>query len=914
MEQILLGKAKNKLSVNEDNFLNVELSADLQHLPVTEDAYTIDAYEQYFREKDDSEKYRLAFTISPVCSNVLFNMLTEPVYKEGSEDCFAIISTMTNEKWAEILPKLDSKSIVPHYKGDPRNYLRRNFFISDTTYSLPIYGNFVYHPGYDIFNNHYLRKREYSVINPIKGKKSTTINSYFNTITDYLRDSKGNDVKDNPSILSYTAQTHESVGDPYFVNYRVNDSERRMHVYSYDNTYTYLDSISYNLEEVKGWFGFRNKSNLKTQNLILWDDKEVGVYKCLNNRNINDFIDMYPDRTLYSFVPKYNEYRHRQENNWDYCITYPSESVKEHDLVSKTVNRKVINGLRCVIKTHIEDGTALSELPSTFLFKSFIRHNLSEGDSVTITFINENNVRKTGILRVVSIGNNGYDAEHYFSVETSGILNIIAENSTAVPIQNSDIGYLSDDITESVVTGSFNNVNMIFTAIMFRKNENGEDCQYYLRKFAKIFSVDGSELSSSINKLAFSQNAYGDQNAQILFTEDINVKGMKDNLGRQISELYLTIIKRNKGFEKWYGENKFSDEDIEFSHCFGTVSAGLDLPVDIECKAYNVHRIHNIENSTVEGVPDKVAELQRGITIDDKTFYGDLVEYLPSAERETTIEDVYFRFNTAQRETLNDEYKDFIYTDLTYDDYDYHGSTPPISTDVSASDTFKISRVNVFPEGYYYKAHYKIKVRDFKEEVNEGNHINVKYDSATTEDAANKRWKIKTKENYYFQPSQSGAVGSTVYVYKKSTDDVYSFLTSGTCEGVSGEDFTTVEILFYVSVPNLDTSKDYRLFRQNTEMPDYAYDLEDGSGRYVWRDILPFNEVPVDNELYDSQFTNGAHYHHKNINFYLKRQDPTGEYGLGTAPSKLSTFVIENNEKDVSYGEYKEGGNVTTIC
>ena len=74
---------------------------------------------------------------------------------------------------------------------------------------------------------------------------------------------------------------------------------------------------------------------------------------------------------------------------------------------------------------------------------------------------------------------------------------------------------------------------------------------------------------------------------------------------------------------------------------------------------------------------------------------------------------------------------------------------------------------------------------------------------------------------------------------------------------------------------------------------------------------MPFSEVPLENELHDSQFTNGAHYHHKNISFYLKRQDPKGEYGIGLEPENFSPFIIDNVEKDVSYAEYKvDNGNI----
>ena len=40
---------------------------------------------------------------------------------------------------------------------------------------------------------------------------------------------------------------------------------------------------------------------------------------------------------------------------------------------------------------------------------------------------------------------------------------------------------------------------------------------------------------------------------------------------------------------------------------------------------------------------------------------------------------------------------------------------------------------------------------------------------------------------------------------------------------------------------------------------------------------------------------------YKDINFYLRRQDPTGEYGLSsfTTLAKSQNLVVEGNEKDI---------------
>ena len=121
--------------------------------------------------------------------------------------------------------------------------------------------------------------------------------------------------------------------------------------------------------------------------------------------------------------------------------------------------------------------------------------------------------------------------------------------------------------------------------------------------------------------------------------------------------MYLTLIKNNKGHELWYDRNVFNDENIEFSHCFGPVSAGIDLPTDEFCEKYNIHRIHNIANADADsrggGIPHSPVHLKTGITIDDDEFYGDIVEFSPSEVSERILEPIYYRFNTAQRETTN---------------------------------------------------------------------------------------------------------------------------------------------------------------------------------------------------------------------------------------------------------------------
>lgn len=872
---ILLGSAKHKLGTNEDNFIELNLTSSEREIPYTEDSYTLDAYKQYYKEKDESEKYRLAFTITPYCTNVLFNVITEIVYNEGSSDCGVVL-------WSK--DTLDNNSFYPYqtkYVNKGLGLFLRKNFIRDTTYSLPeidgkLGGTLEYHCGFDIFNNHYFRKKDFVNIGRVNYNDGET---NFNTLSDYQRRNDGSIVTFEP------LKTKPNTVDELSLD-AVNK-----HVYQKDTVTSYFDAISNNLTDENGWLGFRNKSTFSFSNIGPTPEEDnyypsgLTVNRCMNNRNIGDFIDMYPDRTLFSFVPKYNKHRQRVEPNWDYCITYPFSSTNDCYLIHNADYD--INGIKAKIVTRVE-GT---NFPLNLFFKTAIRHNLTEGDLITMTFViptgDETTVKNTDYpVRVTAVGNeNGDNKEHYFSVHTESILN--------------EVTYLDNNNNVAGIISNFNDIRV-------RKNEDGADCEYYVRFFRKIKTYN-----SSLNKLAFSQNIYSDQVAQIIFTEDINTSGLVDNRNRPISELFLTIIKRNKGWETWYRSNNaasnFANLNVEYSHCFGKVTSGFDLGRDADFAEYNVHRIHNVDTTKTTGIASSPSSLEDNLTISGVDFVGDIVQYSPYRLEETSIEDVYHRFNTAQRElTDNPQYSGFTYDEIFVDDFELSGdsSTNFIETH-NINDELGISYINVLPEGYIYKPHYRVKLRNFSDTVNSGRHIAINYEFKSVNGL---RYTIKTDRNYYFQPASGDFEGSLVYIYKMDNGINYTLATTGHCTDVDKNDsFKTVEIELSTAV---DIAENCLIFRHNTEMPSDAINIEDGSGRYIWKEIMPFSEVPADDELYDSQFTNGAHYHHNNISFYLKRQDPTGEYGLGGSPAKMKDFLISDEQKDVEYAQYKIDNSV----
>ena len=97
--------------------------------------------------------------------------------------------------------------------------------------------------------------------------------------------------------------------------------------------------------------------------------------------------------------------------------------------------------------------------------------------------------------------------------------------------------------------------------------------------------------------------------------------------------------------------------------------------------------------------------------------------------------------------------------------------------------------------------------------------------------------------------------------------------------------------------------ENYTYFRHNLDIPDYAYMLPDNSGTHLWRNIQNPSEWSYIDELYTTPFTNGAFYHHTNITFPVRRQDPFNKYSTRITVDDVpinNNFEIPATEFDYS--------------
>ena len=882
--KIRLNKTNSVNSVNKDNMVDVEFQQTTNpYMFTTNIKDTIDQYEVFEAERANCTNYRLITTIKPFCSNVLFNPITEIVYKEGSDDCIVVDDDVS----IKLQDKLSATAVAKIYGSiEPT----RAQMIRDTEYSRKEI-NFEYHPGTDIFNNHILRNTSFKIVNPTTNKGGND----FNTISDFLR-------RYDTEPIKYNKRT--KINDTNnFKNKRLYDADD---ILSMQNG----DAINNNLMEENGWFGFVNKSSVlakKKENNKWVDD---GFNKVINNREGCEFIDMYPDRTLFSFNPKYNPYRHRAEYNWDLFLTFPYKNDYSHTLISGGLLIKSIELAFNSVGRRI------------VLFSTYTKHNLSIGTAFNLYIANKDENEGVQIIRVENILVNSLgnikkeDEEHYFYTTQTDIIGKILNNNEEI----------DDDTDNDIINTNIKNCKATFR---LKHVVNGYESEYYIRKFKKLPNLnkinDGTEetdkltldksycvnefekwiegKSNDFNKeqyqLAFSSTIYNDNNTQVTWTDGINIDNLLDNRGRPLTEIYLTIMKRNKGYSEWYTDRDVADSNIEYSHCFGNVSWGFDLlaakseeEINLQESLQDVKLIHNVDIDIVNA----------------DEFNGDIVEYNVTTCNETILEDCYFRFNTYLRENPVDYYT-YQYDEITSDDYDYNNfNVTPFSLDKE-----KIGYL-LHPEGYYYKAHYHILLKEFGE-IHQESHfdLNIKNVAIRRNEADDSTYVVvQTKLPHHL------AANDKIMLCNDNTDEMVDIRVKSV---INSNAFTFASISENLDARTIcdilngkydENNNTYSLKRYNNNIPFYAEKI-DNTNRYLWRNVN--NVGNKDNTaLPEYRFANGYFYIDQDINFFLKRQDPFNEFGLWYSGKEedniLPNDIIGNILKESNY-EYKEETEAT---
>lgn len=874
--------------------ITFQLEGNKKLLPIEKVTTDINEEELYQQERANCNTIRLITTINPICSNVLYNPLTEVVYKEGSPSMYSY----GYETEGITLPDKCPISGRKEFSGYTE-------MIRDT--QLSQYEDIKYHCGLDIFNNHIMRNSSFKTV--CLGNEN---GDAFNTLTDTMRYYNGSDVK------GYNDNTDENIGgDP---------SIEKLHLYTTDDVLTFDESLEKNLKIENGWVGFKNASNMP----IYYQNKKIPFNNVINNKQACEFICLAPEKDLFSFTPKYNKYKNRLEKNWHYYITYPSSATTNVPYI-----RKGTNSLKIV---YFDENTRNSGSKSGIKIYSITKHGLNVDDVVNIYNGDELIIKNSHVLFV--------DDEHTFTCEKGGVVISDSwidvtkdewsglEGESGMTITSNELSFKStDDYTFSDGTEftlkknggklevSFENMNYIAYIlpngnvnldpntqdITYKQVVNGEEVEYYVRifsqlpnwRFAKekptayniyknnstLIKDNQVDFENHISNLAFAKNIYGDDISQIVFTDDINIDELKDNLGRPLTEIYLTLLKNNKGYKDWYDIKNWencelkNNVDIEYSHMFGKLNCGFNLSphalkLENDKILGHITKMTNVKDMVLNGLTNLDDNTTDEIYLYDNTtdgtektknYYGDLCCLSRVVYAERTIDVAMGRFNTSQRESgiKLHPFKE----DIKSDDYDSDSEFTVTTTNISTNiETY---------EGYCYKMHYKIPIKTYS------NELEYQYPEVS---------KIKRQDNYLTKISDfySGSIMTDVEHYLEN-DDIFLLYDIKNDIWYNGE-VMKVKSLYefeckihidcddkennikFSGITN-DNRANYRILRKEPTIPNYALLTKDGTRRYIWRWILQNgNDSYSTNELYP--FTNGALYIHQNINVYVKRQDP----------------------------------------
>lgn len=914
--KIFLQSHLSKKSSNTSNGVNVQFKGRRKLLPTNDVSEIVSQYDQYLLERESCNKIRLTCQVNPICTNVLFNPITEIVRYEGSNNVELLnyLDGSTELKNTDLLYKTTNVLCSSNLNDNSGSQKHHTNAIRDTQLSNTKNG-FIYHCGLDILNNHLIRSNTFKTI--CRRDKDSDSN-VFNTIGDTMRDVSGN-------------QVIETLYFPVSSSIDGHKKDVEAHIYRYDDILQFDESISNRLiKKYDGWVGFYNRSKIKSysnfENGDIMDIERPIMYK-----NGGDFIEMYPDRSLYSFVPKFNKYRNRIEKNWEYCITYPSSSTTEGF-------ESIINGdLKSLKAIYFDENSQGDNGGSQLVIYGITKHGLKVGDFVNIynTYIEDEktvnevvaysaevtNVVDDYIFILQGISSTISDTWCYLSDMTK------KENDNETLYYN-DVGYKnhsnkyltksgSDNTKYYIINNKYVNLDDKAQNISYKKVVNGVECDYYVRVFEKVpnfknaSAVTSSEydiykndseliheyqdkkydFESHVSRLAFAKNIYGDDVGEIVFTDDIDISNLIDNLGRPISTLYIMFFKSNKGYKEWYGFHPQDDkqnidinsDNVTYSHCFGMLTCGYETSDESICNSDidSIYTINNIGESS-QGI--SISKLNKGrgdyyydteIAYDvDKKFYGDICCYDGYNIVEESIQPIMHRFNTAQRESNNslskEYYQKFNYDNIIYDDYDINQNFT-IKTSV-------VDNVNQKKEGYYYKPFYPIEIKTFGS-LNSVSPDFLKIIGIKKYDGENGRYySISTLSYHYLSP------GDKSMIYDTEQDKYYTLVTIENNE-------SNYKKFYFVAYDEKGTEKvdldisDYSKFKlfkiDNLEVSSHASLLKDGTCRFVWRDLYNNGFSPTSAKSTEEYpFTNGAFYINKRIDIYVRRQDPYGVYGL----------------------------------
>jgi hypothetical protein len=409
-----------------------------------------------------------------------------------------------------------------------------------------------------------------------------------------------------------------------------------------------------------------NQNNIKTKTIlsagIFEKDGWVGYY---NDEPDEDALQFNDNKSalcnFFPFDPGYDRLRMLDSDgkqNYLLKITYPFEN-KDIQIVKNNLGVTLKDGIPVIEKFEVEINGRMY-----VGFRTPMNHGLNQGDRVQLN--------------------------NFIDLTPSNTLNLNDKFYRVFKLGNQTN---NKKLRTFIIDVNPSDINFNIGTSTIKRVIKEKPSQYYVRRY-KSLTIDYKDYD--IYPAAYGVTYFNDDVAAFNFKTDIDVKGLIDNLGRPLSELYLTIIKNDNDSDPssinsqyWLEQQQNLSSTIN-TRFWTPISGGYELENDVNVN-YNIRSYKD---------PNYVGSLYfENIDESDEFFDGDIVEYNENELLERRLELVYHRINTTYREYLNsiDSEKEnknegYIYTPFNLIQIrEYSNYITPIVNLQSVIDKFNIT-------------------------------------------------------------------------------------------------------------------------------------------------------------------------------------------------------------------------------
>ena len=233
-----------------------------------------------------------------------------------------------------------------------------------------------------------------------------------------------------------------------------------------------------------------------------------------------------------------------------------------------------------------------------------------------------------------------------------------------------------------------------------------------------------------------------------------------------------------------------------------------------------------------------------------------------------------------------------------------------VITDESGTSGVKFPG-NIQPEGYFYSPFYEVQLKEIEDELQSLRVVRINF-------VPEESIVVHKTDMPFYNPDIGCSVPGNLYDIRINTPVPYNNL-------LIGQPFCIYDVLKEETYRGYLNEQDGRTLSvyTETEIEQSGLDGTDGEGksRYiisylpenapeyaeyipaeeklVWRGAKKMSELDADSPLYNLPFTNGRTYIQKNINVFVRRQDPFNDNSLfkPTEKNPLKRYQIEGDKR-----------------